>query len=158
MGKKWIKVGGGVSIVKDILFHPTTTTTNGILTNKLLVHHITIVTDEDILVDNTSNGKHGKTSIAKLLVLVIDPSGITVVHPVSSAEKIARFISRSFLNLLSKPFNSTTSKNELKPSHGGELHHGLKRIVGKGTVKGGVDTSGIEVPSEAGGHGHAAVL
>jgi len=128
------------------------------LTHKLLVHHITIVPNKDILVDNTSNGKHDKTSIAELLVLVIHPSSITVVHPVGSAEEISRFISRSLLNLLSKPFNSTTSKNKLKPSHGGKLDHSLKRIVGEGTVEGGVDASGIEVPSEAGGHGHAAVF
>mmetsp|Transcript_11870 Transcript_11870/g.25516 ORF Transcript_11870/g.25516 Transcript_11870/m.25516 type:complete len:225 (+) Transcript_11870:231-905(+) len=128
------------------------------LTDKLPVHHITIFASEDILVNHTSNGKHSKTSIVHLLVLVRNPSLITVVNPVGGSKKITRLISRSLLNLLSEPLNSTTSEHELNPTNSGELNHGLKRIVGKSTVEGGVDSTGVEVPSEAGSHGNTAMF
>mmetsp|Transcript_4500 Transcript_4500/g.7387 ORF Transcript_4500/g.7387 Transcript_4500/m.7387 type:complete len:204 (-) Transcript_4500:62-673(-) len=128
------------------------------LTDKLPVHHVTVLSSEDILVDHSSDGKHGKTSVAELLVLVLHPTFITVVNPVGSSKKITGFVSWSLFNLLGQPLNSTTSKNELNPSNSGKLNHSLKRIVGKSTVKRGVDSTGVEVPSEASSHGNTAVL
>ena len=75
------------------------------LTNKLLVHHVTIVTNKDILVDHTSDGKHGKTAVVELLVLVHDPALITVVNPVGGSEKITRVVSWSGLDLLTEPLD-----------------------------------------------------
>lgn len=85
------------------------------LTNKLLVHHVTIVTDKDVLVNHTGDRKHGKTSVVKLLVLVHYPALIAVIDPIGRTEKITRVVSRSGLDLLTEPldgFKFTVYKKE----------------------------------------------
>lgn len=119
---------------------------------------ISIVSKVKILHKDSHKGNHSKTSIVNLLVLIIHPSLITIVYPVSSSKDIPRLISRTSLNLLSEPLNSSTSKDELEPSNSGKLLGGLKRVGGESAVEGGVDSSSGDVPSEAGSHGNTAVL
>lgn len=119
---------------------------------------ISIVSKVKILYKDSHKGNHGKTSIVNLLVLIIYPSLITIVYPIGSSKDITWLISRTSLNLLSKPLNSSTSKDKLKPSNDGKLLGSLKRIGGEGAVEGGVDSSSGDVPSEAGSHGNTAVL
>mmetsp|Transcript_2327 Transcript_2327/g.5018 ORF Transcript_2327/g.5018 Transcript_2327/m.5018 type:complete len:206 (+) Transcript_2327:209-826(+) len=128
------------------------------LTDKLLVHHIAVIPNEDILVHDTGEGEHGETPVVDLLVLVGNPAFIAVVNPVRSSKKISGNISGPFLNLLSQPLNGTTSEDELEPSDSGKLNHRLKGIVGQGAVECGVDASCVEVPSEAGSHGDTTML
>ena len=51
-----------------------------------------------------------------------------------------------------------SAKKELDPANRVELLSGLKRVVGEITIKGGMDTSCVEVPSQAGSHGDTPVL
>jgi hypothetical protein len=76
------------------------------LTNQLLVDHISIVSDKDILVNHTSDSKHGKTSVVEFLVLVHNPAFITVIDPIGGSEEVTRVVSWSGLDLFGKPFNS----------------------------------------------------
>lgn len=119
---------------------------------------ISIVSKVKILYKDSHKGNHGKTSIVNLLVLIIHPSLITIVYPIGSSKDITRLISRTSLNLLSEPLNSSASKDKLEPSNGGKLLGSLKGVGGEGAVEGGVDSSSSDVPSEAGGHGDAAVF
>ena len=106
---------------------------------------VTVFSNKNILVDHAGDGKHCKTSVVELLVLVWNPAFIAVIHPVCGSEEIPGNVSWSLLNLLGEPLNSTTSKNKLNPSNNGKL------VVGQSTVESGVDTSNIEVPAKGGG-------
>ena len=124
----------------------------------LFEDHVTVVALVDGLGKDSHEGNHRQSSVVDFLVLVVNPSLIRVVNPVGSSQKISRDVSRAVLDLLGEPFNSTTSEDELEPSDSRELLGGLERVVGKGRVEGRVDSSGIEVPSEASGHGNTSVL
>jgi len=117
------------------------------LTDELPVHHISVFTSGNILVDNSHDGNHRQASVVELLVLVVNPAIIAVINPVSRTKKIPRDVSGSLLDLLSKPFDSTATEDKLNPSNNRKLSSGLKGIVGEGTVESRVHTSGVEVPS-----------
>lgn len=59
---------------------------------------------------------------------------------------------------LKTSLRTTTSKNELKPSNSREFNHSLKRIIAQFAVEGRVNPSGVQIPSETGGHGNTSVL
>mmetsp|Transcript_8515 Transcript_8515/g.12754 ORF Transcript_8515/g.12754 Transcript_8515/m.12754 type:complete len:212 (+) Transcript_8515:442-1077(+) len=119
---------------------------------------VTVVSKEKILGKDSHKGKHGKTTIINLLILVIHPSLITIIHPIRGPQNITRLVSRSLPDTLRQPFNGTTSEHELDPSHSGKFLHGLEGVRGELGVKGGMYTSGGDVPSEACGHGDTSVL
>ena len=128
------------------------------LLNQRLEDLITIVMELKVLSDHAHNGEHSKTAVVDLLVLVVNPSLIAVVNPVGGTEDVSGLVSGSGLDLLSEPFDGTAAKDELEPTDGGELSGGLQGVGGELAVEGGVDAGGGDVPSEAGGHGHAPVL
>jgi hypothetical protein len=124
----------------------------------LLEDHVTVVVIVRSLNQDAHEGNHCKSSVADLPVLVVHPSSITVIGPVGGSEDVTGLVSWAFLDLLSQPFNGSASKNELGPTDRVELLSGFKRVVGELAIKGGVDTSGVEVPSQAGSHGDTSVL
>eukprot|EP00531_Pseudo-nitzschia_arenysensis_P002723 CAMPEP_0116119746 /NCGR_PEP_ID=MMETSP0329-20121206/2809_1 /TAXON_ID=697910 /ORGANISM="Pseudo-nitzschia arenysensis, Strain B593" /LENGTH=290 /DNA_ID=CAMNT_0003613475 /DNA_START=213 /DNA_END=1082 /DNA_ORIENTATION=- len=124
----------------------------------LFEDHVTVVALVDGLRNDSHESNHRQSSVVDFLVLVVNPSFIGVVNPVGSSQKIARLVSRAVLDLLGEPFDGTASQDELEPSDSRELLGGLKRVVRKRRVEGGVDSGGIEVPSEAGSHGNTSVL
>ena len=126
--------------------------------HELSVHHISVLAGRDVLVNNSHDSNHGQPSVVDLFVLVVNPSLIAVINPVRGAKDVSRNVSRSLLDLLPEPLNGTASKDELQPSHGGQLNGGLERIVAQSRVEGGVDASSVQVPAEAGCHGDASVL
>ena len=120
--------------------------------------HVTVVVLVDGLRKDSHKGNHRQSSVIDFLVLVVNPSLIGVVDPVGGSQNITGDVSGAVLDFLGKPFNGTTSEDELEPSDSGELLCGLEGVVGKGRVEGGVNSGGVEVPSEAGGHGDTSVL
>jgi hypothetical protein len=124
----------------------------------LLEDHITVVVIVLSLNQDAHKGNHCKSSVADLPVLVVQPSSITVIDPVGGSKDVTGLVSRTLLDLLSQPFNGSASKNELGPADRVELLSGLKRVVGELAIKGGVDTSGVEVPSQASSHGDTSVF
>ena len=112
----------------------------------------------NVLSDHAHDGKHSKTAVVDLLVLVINPSIVAVVDPVGGTKDVAGLVSGSGLDLLSEPLDGAAAKDELEPADGGELSGSLEGVRGELAVEGGVDAGGGDVPSEAGSHGDTAVL
>jgi hypothetical protein len=111
-----------------------------------------------VLSDHAHDGKHSKTAVVDLPVLVVEPSLVAVVNPVGGTKDVSGLVSGPGFDLLSEPLDGAAAKDELEPADGGELSGGLKGVGGELAVKGGVDAGGGDVPSEAGGHGNTAVL
>eukprot|EP00566_Odontella_aurita_P019556 CAMPEP_0113527068 /NCGR_PEP_ID=MMETSP0015_2-20120614/1093_1 /TAXON_ID=2838 /ORGANISM="Odontella" /LENGTH=298 /DNA_ID=CAMNT_0000425467 /DNA_START=134 /DNA_END=1031 /DNA_ORIENTATION=- /assembly_acc=CAM_ASM_000160 len=128
------------------------------LRNEGLEDLITVVAKEKVLGEDAHEGKHGKASVLDLPVLVVDPALVRVIDPVGGSEDVSSLVPRAVLDLLGEPLDGAAPKDELEPSDRGELLGGLDRVVRQGRVEGGVDAAGVEVPSEARGHGDAAVL
>ena len=124
----------------------------------MLEDHVTVVVIVSSLSNDAHKGNHCKSSIADLPVLVVNPSSITVIDPVGGSEDVTSLVSWALLDLLSHPFDGSASKNELNPADRVELLSGFKRVVGEFAIEGGVNTSGVEVPSQACSHGDTSVL
>ncbi|VEU40484.1 unnamed protein product [Pseudo-nitzschia multistriata] len=124
----------------------------------VLEDHVSVVSKVNVLGDDTHEGNHSQSSVVDFLVLVVNPSLVRVVDPVGGSQEIARYVSGAVLDLLREPLDGTAAQHELEPANGGEFLGGLKGVVAEGRVEGGVDSGGVEVPSEAGSHGDASVL
>jgi hypothetical protein len=119
---------------------------------------VSVVLEENVLSEDSSESKHSKTSIVEFSVLVANPSFIAVVDPVSRSEDVTGDVARALLDLFRQPLNRTATNDKLEPSYKGELVSGLKRVAGKAAVEGRVDTTGGDEPSQTGSHGNTAVL
>mmetsp|Transcript_14711 Transcript_14711/g.40680 ORF Transcript_14711/g.40680 Transcript_14711/m.40680 type:complete len:226 (-) Transcript_14711:42-719(-) len=124
----------------------------------VLEDHVTVVAEVESLDEDSHEGNHGQTSVVDLLVLVVNPALIGVIDPVAGSQQISGLVTFGVLDLLGEPLDGAASEDELHPSDERKLLRGLKRVVAEGAVEGWVDAGGIEVPSEAGGHGDASVL
>ena len=119
--------------------------------------HVTVVTEKSVLREDTKKSKHGQTSIGDFVVLVGNPSFVTVIHPEGGTEQVTRLVSRAFLDFLSNVLDDAASENELKPPVRSHLDCGFERIVRVVAVK-GVGSTGGDVPTQASSHANTAVL
>mmetsp|Transcript_5262 Transcript_5262/g.15375 ORF Transcript_5262/g.15375 Transcript_5262/m.15375 type:complete len:214 (-) Transcript_5262:33-674(-) len=126
--------------------------------NLVLEDHVSVVVEVEGLDEDSHEGNHGQSSVVDLLVLVVDPAIIGVIDPVGGSQKVSGLVSWALLDLLGQPLDGAASQHELDPSDGWELLGGLQRVVAQFAVEGWVDAGGVEVPSQAGGHGDASVL
>mmetsp|Transcript_10293 Transcript_10293/g.28397 ORF Transcript_10293/g.28397 Transcript_10293/m.28397 type:complete len:203 (-) Transcript_10293:52-660(-) len=124
----------------------------------MLEDHVTIVSSGHRLVVHAHNGQHGQTSIVNLLVLVVHPTFIAVINPVGGSKNIPGNVSRALLDLFGQPFHGSASKEELQPTHKGELLGRFQGIGRQFAIKRRVHTRGGNIPSQAGRHCHTAVL
>jgi hypothetical protein len=123
-----------------------------------LEDHVSVVSKQQVLSEESNKGKHCQASIGDLLVLVFDPAFVAIVYPVGSSEHIARYVAWTSLDLLCQPFHSSTSQNELKPADKGQLCSSLERVAGKLAVECRVDSGSCNKPSETRRHADTAVL
>ena len=124
----------------------------------VLKDHITVVVVVKSLNQDSHECYHGKSSIVDFLVLVVNPTGITVINPVGGTEKVTRLVSRTFLDLFSYIFGNTTSEEPLDPANSRKLLSSFEGVAGELAVESGVDTGGSDVPSQACSHSYTSVL
>lgn len=130
----------------------------GVVACLFVEDHVSVVALLQILSQDTHECQHGKTSVGDFPVLEVHPSCIGVIDPVAGSEQITWLGTWAFLNLGRQVFNGTTANDELNPGNWSKLRGSLQRIIGQLAVKGRVDTTGVQVPAQAGSHGNTAVL